>query len=134
MQKARSIMTKNPIVVKTTDTVSECMKIFLRNEITQAPVVDPMLVVHGVLDEFTLLKAYVRYVIAGQDPIIGKHPELFTTAKIVREGALASSVLEAMCDSQNKRLLVVNRFNHLVGIISPRDVMKYIKQEKEKVA
>ncbi len=125
MRTAADIMTHKPKTIHASDLLSDVMKLFLDQGITSSPVLGNQYEPLGMLSELNLTKAYMLYrsKLQASDKI-GHHLELLEPIFSVPEEATLGDVLKEMVNSTTHRLLVKNKSNNIVGIISPKDIMR----------
>jgi PAS domain S-box-containing protein len=125
MQQARDIMTPNPICIPAESHVADAVNFFLQNHVSSAPVVTEKKKVLGQLSELNLMRAYVKTSVT--DNTFAKiidYKELLTPPEFVKTAATLSDVLVALIRCPLHRVLVQDGSNQLVGIISPKDVLR----------
>ncbi len=118
-------MTSKMIVAKDGMNIEDALKLLVNNKITGLPVVDKEGRMIGILSEYDII-AHV-----GKQPKL--EPELFKSAisyskkvESVGEDTELSEVLDRFIQLKYRRLPVLDKTGHLVGIISLRDVMKVL--------
>ena len=118
-------MTPNPKMINSGDSLSEVVKLFLENGITSSPVINPVGEILGVLSELTLLKAYMLHKTKFQkSDKVGHHVDLLEPVSYVKVTATLAEVLREMITTPTHRLLVKDEKDKIVGIISPKDLMR----------
>jgi CBS domain-containing protein len=128
MYRAKDVMTREILTLSPKLTVEEAIRQLLEHSYSGAPVVsdDGMLV--GIVSEFQLLE--VIY-----DPETTKLPvEAVMTRSVlsVDEGALLSDVANLFIMHRIRRVPVL-RDGQLVGLITRRDVLRYIIESRPQV-
>lgn len=125
MKKASDLMTPNPKMVGSEEPLQEVISLFLSQGITCSPVVTPAGKVLGVLSELALVKAYMlhkaKFTRADK---VGHHQELIEPISYVDASAPLVVVLKEMISAPTHRLLVRDQKEKIVGVISPKDLMK----------
>lgn len=122
---AKDIMTSKMIVAKEGMNIEDALKLLVNNKITGLPVVDGEGRMIGILSEYDII-AHV-----GKEKKL--EPGLFKSAisyskkvETVEEDTDLSTVLDRFIQLKCRRLPVLDKNGHLVGIISRRDVMKVL--------
>ncbi len=108
-------------------TIREVAQLFLDKNYTSAPVMSAAGEIMGVVDEFGLIKAKLVQRIETQSrDKIAHHTEYLLPATTVTEDTKLPDVIKEMIKAPNHRLLVLNRAQGLVGIISSKDILKFV--------
>jgi PAS domain S-box-containing protein len=127
MGVAREFMTQQPLCLTVDTELREAMHIFLDHNITSAPVQDKNGKLLGVLTELDLVKGILRHHIELEEhATIAKHMDLLEKASCVGENDTVTVVIKAIVQSTAHRVIVVDRIQRIVGIISPKDVLKIV--------
>lgn len=130
---ALDIMTKKPFVLQSAMTISEAATIFLEHNFSSAPVLGGAGEVMGILDEFSLIKIkLVQHLDENGKDKLAHHKDFFQQAHFVKEQAPLLEVVKEMMKAPGNRLLVINNAKALVGIISPKDVLRYVAGTRQK--
>lgn len=130
MRFARDVMTPNPKWISSEEPLINTIDLFFKSGIHYAPVVTPQLQVLGLLSETALVKATLRhYLDAGKNERVGAHRDLLDPAPFISDGAAIQDVMRAMMESPSKRILVQDGQFKLVGIISPKDILRKVHGE-----
>lgn len=130
---ASEIMTKNPYVVQSSMTINEVSEFFLEHNFTSAPVLGSDGDILGILDEFTLIKIKVgQHMGESKKDKLAFYTEMFQPIFMVVETEPLIEVMKQMIKAPNHRLFVMNSFKTLVGIISPKDVLRYVVGARKK--
>lgn len=133
MRVAADIMTKEPYVLRSSMTIDEVTKEFLLHNFTSAPVMGSTEEVLGMLDEFALIKVKLSQQLDSQvKSKMAFHIGVLQDARFVKEMTPLLDVVKEMIKSPTHRILVMNNAQQLVGIISPKDVLRYIAGERQK--
>lgn len=121
MFTAKDLMTTNIITVDPDDTIDEVISLMLEHGISGLPVVDMSGHLLGVLSEFDLLDLV-------RDPNTGKNKVFHYMTRDVRKVDEDDEVsaVEELFRILSVRRLPVMRDNVLVGIISRRDLLRYV--------
>lgn len=122
MLKAKDLMTKNVITVKEDTSVVELAKILYENQISGVPVVDSQGKVVGVVTEKDILNIIfsgnVQHTKVGD--IMSRNVIKFSPDTDIDKVALAIS------EHNIRRVIIVDKDNKVVGIVSRRDIIKMI--------
>lgn len=125
MRTAHDIMTPKLKMILSSDSLEDTIKTYLEQGITTSPVMTPQQEPLGMLSELKLTKAYMIHRSKNQGAgKIANHPDLLDPICTVDEDAPLSEVLKEMINTPTHRVLVKNKKGTLVGIISPKDMMR----------
>lgn len=127
-------MTKNPTVLLSSDELKKTSQLFVEKNISSAPVENPIGEVLGVLTELNLARAFIRnYNISDStNNKITHNKEFLIEATFVYEDATIINVLNAVLKAPHHRVLVKNKADNLVGIISPKDILAILLGEQKR--
>jgi len=132
MRQAKDLMSNTPESLTYDTELPQAATIFMKKKITMAPVIDQKGTLCGVMTEVNLIKALVaHHAFFGTHDKVGDHPELLEKAAYVRDDAPIDQVMKTLLASPTYRLLVINDKRKLVGIISPKDILKVLAAEVE---
>ncbi len=146
---AKDIMTKEVITVKRYTELRDLIRILHQNDITGVPVVDDNNIIVGIVSEKDVIRAQVinRYEVENHEDIydlfLPSYSEVETdfvetTSYHWVEQIMTKNVLKVKVDTSVKeiaslmakhhfhRLPVVDKENHIVGIITTIDMLKLI--------
>ena len=131
MLKARDMMSKDIISVKRTTSLLEALKIIVENDITGLPVVtdDASASLVGIVSEkdfINLLYGTHNWESETVDSIMTADP------KCIDENATVREVCDCMRLYVFRRVPVVSK-GKLVGIISRKDIVSFVKNRLERV-
>ncbi len=126
---AKDLMTKDPIVLQSNDDPRAILKIFLEKRLTALPVADQGSNILGILSEMNLVKIMVQFAADGKGKKIGNYSSLFLPAIFVTESDNLGNVVKAMVGSSTHRVLVRNKMEKVIGIISPKDLLRVLAGE-----
>ncbi|MCB0391410.1 MAG: CBS domain-containing protein [Bdellovibrionales bacterium] len=133
MKTAKDLMTKDPILVQSGSDVRDQLRIFLDNDISSAPVVSPVGEILGSLNEIGLIKSYLVHKIQQKNNQnnmkVIHHKELLDPIEIVKESDPATDVIRLMIHSPGHRVVVVNNMRQVMGVVSPKDILKFLAGE-----
>jgi predicted transcriptional regulator len=133
MKTAKDIMTPNPKYISSGEELYKTTELFFENNIHYAPIMTPNKEVLGLLSEMGLVKAALkRYLEPDSHEKVIHHKELFETAYFVEEADSLDQVIKAMTKSESRRVLVRNKLGYLVGIISPKDILRLVSGQQVK--
>lgn len=125
MRTALDLMTPNPKSIASGDTLEDVIKLFLDQGITSSPVKNPLGETLGVFTELSLLKAFMLHKAKfAKSDRVGHHVELFDTPSYIDAHAPLNDVLKLLIQTSNHRLLVRDEQQKIIGIISPKDIMR----------
>lgn len=127
MRVAKDFMTPRPVCLSVGTELRDAMRFFLENNYTSAPVQDKDGKIVGVLTELDLVKGILRHHIElEQNAIISDHFDLLEKALCVEEHATVTVVIKAIVKATAHRVIVIDKQHRIVGIISPKDVLKIV--------
>lgn len=130
MRYAKSVMTENPKCIQSGELLMDTIGVFFKNNIHYAPVITPGEEILGLLSEVALLKASLRhYLDAGKNERVYAHRDLLMPVPFVQEETPIEEVIKTMMKSPSKRVLVHDYQLRLVGIISPKDILRRLHGE-----
>ncbi len=125
MRMASDFMTPNPKMIGSGESLLDVIRTFLEQGITSCPIVNPLGEILGVLTELSLVKAYMLHQARfKKEDRVGHHIDLLDPVTYVNPEAPIIEILTAMIMTPTHRLLVKNRHGKIVGIISPKDLMR----------
>ncbi len=121
MFKASTAMTANPITVSKDANVYDAIRIMVENNVTGLPVVNQDMTLAGVISEKDVLD--LLYNVKDRDQTVS----CFMTHNVVAFDKNESLVDIAECFMKNHfRRVVITDDNSVVGVVSRRDIIKYI--------
>ncbi len=127
MRTATDLMTPNPKMVGSGDSLQDVIQLFLEQGITSSPVVNPLGEILGVLTELCLVKAYMLHKAKfHKSDKVGHHIDLLESPTYVDQSLPIIEVLRAMISASTHRLLVRDAKHKVIGIISPKDLMRAV--------
>lgn len=127
MRTANDLMTPNPKMIGSGDSLQDVIQLFLEQGITSSPVINPLGEILGILTELSLVKAYMLHKAKfHKSDKVGHHIELLETANYVEQNMPIIDVLRAMISAPTHRLLVRDPKLKIIGIISPKDMMRAV--------
>ena len=122
---AGDIMTKNVITIRPETTIAEGIKNLVENQISGAPVLDQNNKIVGMVTEKDLIVAY-DFLQKITDPVLS-----FMSKEIISvdEGTPVEEISKLLVQRNIKRVPVTKN-DEVIGIVSRRDVLKYILKTK----
>ena len=119
-------MTKNVISVKKNTPILEALQILAKNDITGIPVVREDMILVGVLSEKDALR-----LVYNREDASGKTVDDFMTQPAIHfdENESFLDICDCLITNYFRRIPVTSE-GKLVGIISRRDIIKYILSDK----
>ncbi len=127
MADARDIMTANPLMVGSGTEIPDAVEFFNQHHISSAPVQNPLGEILGHLTEINLVKALVRYRAQSNYSKVIHAEELFDPVTFVNEYDEIPEVLRQLVRSPTHRVLVRDQKDRVIGIISPKDLLRTIQ-------
>lgn len=134
MKNARQLMTPQPRVIGSGESLEYATRFFLTYHVHYAPIISPMGEVLGMLSDVAMVKASLRKYISSDhgDSVYG-HKDLFEPALTIRDTASLEEVVRVMMKAASRRVLVLDPGLTLAGIISPRDILKVLSGKAEEL-
>lgn len=118
-------MTKDPACISSESDVQEAVEFFLKQHVGSVPVVGDDQKVIGHLSELGLMKAFVKRKVAGTHRLrVIDFKDVFVTPKFVVPSTPLVEVVKGIAQCPLHRVLVQKESGRLVGIISPKDVLR----------
>ena len=130
---ARDVMTANPMCIAADSDIHQAAEFFLKNFVSSVPVKDDNGNVLGQLHELGLMRALVRTKV--KDTKLSKvidFKDQFAAPEFVFDHAEIPLVVSGLMHSSVHRVLVKNSKGYLVGIISPKDVLRALLGDEKK--
>ncbi len=130
---AKDFMTHSPLVLKTSDTIRFAVTLFTTNKLSVIPVVDARESILGLVTEISLLKTYIKTKGSHKvDDKVQNHQEMFEPVTSVRDKDDISTVVQAVLRAPYHRVVVLDDGGHLLGVISPKDILSVLNDDGEK--
>jgi CBS domain-containing protein len=129
MLKVKDLMTKNVVCVKKDTPISEALEYLERHNISGLPVIEDDMSLIGILSEKDVLRFFYE-----EEDLKGKTVDEYMTSPAI--SFEEDDELMGVCtclENHFIRRLPVTRNGKLIGIVSRRDIIKYIlwtKREK----
>jgi len=128
--QVKEIMTSSVVTVKTTDDIDVVVSLMIRHNISGIPVVDDDNMLQGVISERDLL-----CLLTHADDKKTKVMDYATfNAVVVHEDTPLVEAVEMMTTHPFRRLPVVNQDGKLLGVISRRDMIRFIRDLRVRLA
>ena len=133
MVKAKDIMKKNVITVKRDTPIQDAIKTLVDNNITGLPVVNDDMTLVGIISEKDILRILAQMdllMVLKKKKKSGVTVEDFITKEVVsfEEYDTLSDVCDCLIQKNFRRVPILSD-GEVVGIISRRDLVKYISGE-----
>jgi PAS domain S-box-containing protein len=127
MKTIVELMTKSPIVIPVANEIQKTIEQFLELGITSAPVLDNYGKLAGMITEINLITAYFRAETKkdGKNKLV-HHPDLLDPIETISETDSISETVKKMVKSKNHRIVVLDKYDKVIGIVSPKDVLKAV--------
>lgn len=127
MKTIPELMTKDPVVIPVANDIQKTIELFLEVGMTSVPVIDNYGKLVGTLTEMNLITAFFRLETRkdGKDKII-HHVDLLEPIETATETDLLSDLIKKMVKAKSHRVVVLDKRGRVVGIISPKDVLKAV--------
>jgi PAS domain S-box-containing protein len=133
MKIARDIMTKNPFSLSSAMHIPAAVQMMMSHHISSAPVLDSSGKLLGQVSEIELLKIYIFTSKKGSaSKILYDFKSYFSNPTTIKEFDPIDVVVKAVIDSHSHRALVLDNHGNLVGIISPKDILKFLVGDQHK--
>lgn len=124
--RCRSVMNPHVVTISPDATVGEAIDLLLHHGISGLPVVDANKRLVGLVSEFNLIESITHPDLRQKSVRSLMNPQITT----VREDSLPSEVVGLMQRQRIRRVPVV-RDGEVVGIISRRDILRYVTEHEE---
>lgn len=129
MIPCKNVMTRTVVAVNPQDSIQEVTDELLRHSISGLPVIDEQQRVLGVISEFDLLRLLFE-----KDTVEAKVADYMTTDVItISEEASITDAADIFLAQPIRRLPVV-RDDRMVGMISRRDLIRVIRDIRQRFA
>jgi CBS domain-containing protein len=131
MATAKDVMTPDPIVLESSMTITEAVDLFTKHKISSAPVQSNLGEVAGQMTELALVRALVLHQLQPE-----KFSKIAHCMELLEEGVFVdpkdsiTTVIKAMIKSPTQRILVKSEGRKIFGIISPKDMIRVLLQDK----
>ncbi|MCJ7692498.1 MAG: CBS domain-containing protein [Sedimentisphaerales bacterium] len=127
MLKAKDIMTKNVISLEKKTPISQALKVLLDNNISSIPVVEEDNTLVGILSEKDVLKLFGK-----EEKSKSKKVNDYMTQPAVHfdENENLPDICDCLMNNYFKAVPVTSK-GKLTGIVSRRDILKYIIEQNE---
>lgn len=135
MKFVRDLMTKTLISIPASKTLTEAKDVLLDNGITSLPVFDAYGKPIGLLTELGLVRAFLKVhnsTDKSKDTIF-HHKEFLDTLTVVEEDVPILQAIKMLFGSGVIRLLVKDSKGKFIGIISPRDILRVVSGDFDRV-
>ena len=126
MLVAKDLMSPDPIIVQTNADPSAILDVFLTKRVTALPVAKQSSEIIGMISEMNLVKIMVQHAVDGGGKKLGNYENHFEPATFVDEDDSLGNVVKALISSPTHRVLVWNKLEKIVGIVSPKDLLKVL--------
>ncbi|MCM2282200.1 MAG: PAS domain S-box protein [Bdellovibrionaceae bacterium] len=132
MNQAKDVMTAQPLTIPSSTELKDTIELFMTSSIHCAPVLDANGDVMGLLTDVSLVKASLRrYLDPEKHEKVAHHQDLMEPAMTVEEDESLQGVVKAMLKSSTHRVVVLNKQRRLIGIISPKDMVRFVMGEQK---
>ena len=127
--RVRFVMTAPVVTVVANAMIEDALGLMLDNHISGLPVLHPDGQLAGVITEYDVLRFY-------RESDAAYHPfqpcrEFMTTAIVtIGPDATLDEAMTALLQTSVRRLLVVDDGGRLVGVLSRRDIARFIRDER----
>jgi CBS domain-containing protein len=124
---AKDVMTAKPIVLLSSTTITEAVDTFTKHKFSSVAVVTSMGEIAGQLTELVLVRAIVLSQLQPEKFRQLVHcTDLLEPAFAVEPGDSIATVIKTLMRSPSRRVLVLNSGRKIIGIISPKDLMRVL--------
>lgn len=133
MKTAQDFMTQNPFALTSSMTIPTAVQTMMSHHISSAPVLDNSKKLLGQVSEIDLLKCYI---LVSKKENAGKvlldFKQYFSKPATVKVNDGIDVVVKGVINSSSHRVLVLDDNGHLQGIISPKDILKFLVGDEKK--
>lgn len=127
MTTASDVMTPNPITLDSSTAILDAVKLFIEKKISSVPVFSTMGDIAGQLTELVLVRIMVMYQLQPEKYSKLAHcVELLEPAHFADPTDSITTVLKTIIKSPSRRVLVRSNGRKILGIISPKDLLKVL--------
>ncbi len=127
MTTAKDVMTPSPVTLDSSASITEAVALFSTKKISSVPVVSSMGEVAGQLTELVLVRALVMHQLQPDKFSKLAHcADLLAEAHFVDPTDSITTVLKTIIKSPTSRVLVRSQGRKVLGIISPKDLLKLL--------
>lgn len=113
--------------------IPAAVQVMMSHHISSAPVLDNAGVLLGQISEIELLKSYIMVSKKGHaSKVLNDFKNFFSSPTTIQESDPIEIVVKAIMSSPSHRALVMDKQNRLVGIISPKDILKFLVGDQSK--
>ncbi len=130
---AKDLMTIRPKVLYTSDTLESAIHAFGDYKVSSVAILNPEGGVVGALTENLVLEIYLASFPGGAKEKLIKFKNRFLPVTSVSDRDSAAFVIKVMQTSETGRLWVKDSQDHLVGVISPKDIFQLLRGEARSV-
>jgi len=127
MYRARDVMSKNVEFVYTDTPIEDALKKLVEKDMTGMPVLDKDKKLAGIVSEKDML-------ILLQDPCFGENPvSAYMSSEIVafEEDDDVIDICDCLMNSKFRRVPIIDENKKVIGIISRRDIIRFILKVRE---
>lgn len=129
MAIAKDIMTASPLMLTSGMDILDAVEFFNKHHISSAPVQNPLGEILGHLTEIDLVKALAQYRSNSEYSKVIHAEEYFEPVIFVKDTDKVAEVVRALVKAPTYRVLVKDRQNRTIGIISPKDILRSIQRK-----
>lgn len=134
MKTAKDVMTTNPVMLQTGEELQDIVRKFIEKGIRSAPVINPLGEIWGFITELSLIKAYLKnHLEQGKHEKLAHHQEFIQPATFIDEDMPIQEAMKAVLKAPTNRVLVKNDRDKVVGILTAKDILKFLMGEIGKV-
>src|SRR5690606_5820696 len=110
--------------------IQDAIKEMTTHKISTLPVLGNNNLLMGQISEVELLKAFIlSSKKENANKVLGDYSDLFSKPTLVKESDPLDVVVKSIINSPFHRVLVVNSSKQLKGIISPKDLLRFLMGE-----
>lgn len=125
-------MTTDLYMAHASDELDLVIRKFLQYGVSTAPVLDHSGEVIGMVTELALVKAFIRQGLKDLKVVrVGHFSEEFVEASFVTQNMPIAGVIKALINAPTHRVVVQSLGKNVVGIISPKDIMRLLLGEHD---
>ena len=121
-------MTSDPIILMSSNTIAEAVETFATKKVSSIPVQNTMGEIMGQLTDAGILRALVMHQLVPADyKVLNDCAELMEKVVFVKTTDSLTQVIQAVFKSPNRRVLVKDEGRKIYGIISPKDLVRFLR-------
>lgn len=124
---AKEMMTAKPVTLESATPILQAAALFQERHFSSIPVLDAMGEVAGIMSELEMARAVVLCQLQPDKyKQLAQCTHLLEPATVVAPNDPTSTVIRSMMHSPSRRVLVKSEGRQILGIISPKDLLRLL--------